>query len=144
MPIDDRELAAIAFLAMRVRKTTHGAGPWDELGLVANLRKLQDRNLHMTIEHVLRHAADPKAKNPGVLLGAFTPEAPKPGPARAPKKAEECPKHPGSFKGVCSGCRADAIAGSDSPRPVPRRERASDPKASAKACRDAMQEAMNR
>jgi hypothetical protein len=140
MTIDDRELQAIAFLALRVRRATNGAGAWDEPGLIANLRKIQNRNLHMTIEHVLRHAADPSAKTPGVILGSFTPDAPKPGPARPPKKAEECPKHPGSFKGTCSGCRADELAGDDSP-PLVRRSMHSD--AGAKAARDALNAALN-
>lgn len=106
MPIDDQELRAIQFLAERVRKATSGAKPWDSAGLAANLRKLAGRNLHMTIEHVLRHAADPAAKTPGVLAGSFTPEAPTPEQFRPPKAHEAC--------GVCNGFRGScpcAVAG---------------------------------
>jgi hypothetical protein len=122
MSIDDQELRALAFLALRVRKATNGAGPWDEPGLMANLRKLQTRNLHLTIEHVLRHAADPAAKSPGVLLGSFTPEAPKAGGGHwmPPKRDEECPKHPGKHRDSCGGCVADELAVEyDEPAPTP-------------------------
>lgn len=89
--MNDQELRAVAFLALRVREQTSGAGKWDEAGLMSNLRKLQNRNLHMTVEHVLRHAADPAAKTPGVLAGAFTPPAPSGHqPWRPPKKDEAC------------------------------------------------------
>lgn len=109
MPIQDDELRAIAFLAQRIRRSTPGAGPWDEHGLMSNLRKLQNRNLHMTTEHVLRHAADPKAKSPGVLLAGFTPAAPSnAGTPHPPKKVDECREHPGQFAGNCATCLTDA------------------------------------
>lgn len=90
--IDDQALRALCFLALRVRRDTHGAGPWDEAGLMANLRKIANRNLHLTIEHVLRHAADPNAKSPGVILGSYTPAAPDPKaqPFTPPKRHEAC------------------------------------------------------
>lgn len=94
MSIDDQELRAIQFLAERIRKNTPGAGLWDSAGFAANLRKLAGRNLHMTVEHVIRHAADPNAKTPGVLLGAYTPEAPssagKPHPPKAKDQCRRC------------------------------------------------------
>lgn len=111
MSIDDQELRAIHFLALRVRKVTAGAGPWDADGLMSNLRKIADRNLHMTIEHVLRHAADPNAKTPGVLAGSYTPVAPTPTRRTSPpKRAEECRTHIGQYADNCGGCNADRLA----------------------------------
>lgn len=107
--MDDQELRAIAFLAMRVRRATTGAGPWDEDGLMTNLRKIQNRNLHMSIEHVMRHAADPKAKTPGVIQGSHTPTAPvEDNRARAPKKHEQCDRC-GGWKNNCA-CQHESRA----------------------------------
>lgn len=105
MPIQDDELRAIHFLATRIRRATAGAGPWDEHGLMVNLRKVQNRNLHMTTESVLRHAADPKAKSPGVIVAAFTPPPPSnEGTPHPPKKADECRLHPGQYASTCATC----------------------------------------
>lgn len=107
--IDDQELRAIQFLAERVRKATNGAAPWDSAGLAANLRKLATRNLHMTIEHVLRHAADPDAKTPGVLLGAYTPAAPTSGGRpQPPRKHEQCTRCGGMLPDCA--CRREHLA----------------------------------
>lgn len=108
MPLDDQELRALAFLALRVRKATFGCGPWDEAGLMANLRKVANRNLHMTIEHVLRHAADPNAKSPGVLAGSYTPPAPKAERFRPLKASEQC-RRCGGQRGAC-GCQLEDLA----------------------------------
>ncbi len=139
MPCDDQELRAIAFLAMRVRRSTYGAGPWDEAGLMTNLRKIADRNLHMTVEHVLRHAADPKAKSPGVIVGHWTPEAPKDEPKRVgpPKRDQECPHHPGQYADNCGGCQADQRADDEHASP-PRPREPVDPTAPAAAIRAAL------
>jgi hypothetical protein len=118
MSIDDQELRALAFLALRVRRATPGAGPWDENGLMANLRKIANRNLHMTIEHVLRHAADPKAKTPGVIQGSHTPAAPVADKrAHPPKRHEACPRC-GGFKGNCA-CQHESRAWDDDERTEP-------------------------
>lgn len=117
MSIDEQELRAIAYLAIRVRKATFGCAPWDELGLMANLRKIQNRNLHLTIEHVMRHAADPNAKSPGVLAGSFTPEAPKAERYTPPKKHQECKIHPGQWASSCGGCRSTELAGDGPDKP---------------------------
>lgn len=98
--MDDQEMRALTFLAMRVRKATHGAGPWDEVGVMANLRKVQAQSLAHTIEAVIRHAADPKVKSPGVIASPFTPKklpdvAPR-GPF-PPKRNEECSQHVGQL-----------------------------------------------
>lgn len=37
-----------------------------------------------------------------------------------PKRTEDCPSHPGGFKGNCRGCRADQLAGDKSPQPAPK------------------------
>lgn len=125
MAVDDQELRAIAFLAQRIRRSTSGAGPWDDEGLISNLRKIQNRNLHHVIEHVIRHAADPKAKNPGVLAGSFTPGPPemKPGRAEPPRREDECQMHPGQWANNCGGCRADELAALDEGESAPSRRR---------------------
>lgn len=130
--IDDQELRAIQFLAERVRKATSGAGPWDSHGLTANLRKLAGRNLHLTIEHVLRHAADPKAKNPGVLLGSYTPEAPtSAGHPHPPRREEACPIC-GGHLGACPCQRAPRAYDEDT-APSTQRPRPADPATKAAA-----------
>lgn len=115
MPIDDQELRAIAFLALRVRRATPGAGPWDEDGLITNLRKIANRNLHLTIEHVLRHAADSAAKSPGVLVGRFTPEAPKTERAHPPKRNEQCPRCGGRLPDCACTLEDRAVEYDDEP-----------------------------
>lgn len=139
MSIDEQELRALAFLALRVRKATHGCAPWDEPGLMANLRKIQNRNLHMTIEHVLRHAADPNAKSPGVIVGSFTPEAPKAARFTPPKRHEECKIHAGQWANACGGCRSEALVG-DTPQPARSPKVAGGVRATSdfKAARDAL------
>ena len=109
MSADDQELRALAFLALRIRRATNGAGPWDEDGLMTNLRKIQNRNLHMLVEHTIRHAADPAAKTPGVLAGSFTPPAPKAESRtwKPPKKSEECTRHPGQWPTACGPCATE-------------------------------------
>lgn len=110
--VDDQELRAIQFLGERIRKATHGCGVWDEPGFTANLNKLRHWNLHLLAEHVIRHAADPKAKTPGVLLGSFTPSAPTGGSRPAPLKAAEQCKRCGGRKGTCA-CTREHLAASD-------------------------------
>lgn len=137
MSIDDQELRALHFLALRVRRATSGAGPWDADGLMTNLRKIADRNLHLTVEHVLRHAADPNAKTPGVIVGSFTPEAPKATPKlHPPKKADECRHHPGQYPPpYCGPCATEGRAwGDDQATPTSPADR----EASLAACREAL------
>lgn len=118
--IDDQELRAIQFLAERVRKATSGAAPWDSAGLAANLRKLANRNLHMTVEHVLRHAADPEAKTPGVLAGSYTPPAPtsggRPGPLRREEQCPRCGERKGDYC-ACSREYMEAAYADEEPLP---------------------------
>lgn len=115
MPIDDQELRAIAFLALRVRRATPGAGPWDEDGLIANLRKIANRNLHLTIEHVLRHAADPNAKSPGVLAGRFTPAAPASERPYPPRRADQCRRCGGRLPACACTLEGRAVEDDDEP-----------------------------
>ena len=130
MPIADDELRAIQFLADRVRRATPGATPWDAVGLAANLRKLAGRNLHMTIEHVIRHAADPAAKTPGVLASGFTPAAPTDGGRFHPPSAADACRTCG---GWCprGNCLRDQLGPDDDPNP--RADHTTDPRALAHA-----------
>lgn len=138
--IDDQELRAIQFLAERVRKATSGAAPWDSAGLAANLRKLADRNLHMTIEHVLRHAADPAAKTPGVLAGAYTPPAPtSAGRPHPPRKHEQCTRCGGMLPD-CACKREHLAATYDDETPAERMDREAAMAAARAALRGAASE----
>jgi hypothetical protein len=65
MNINEQELRAIAFLAARCRP--HGAHPWDEPGIVANLRKVAHLNLAEVAIATIRAAATRQAENPGVI-----------------------------------------------------------------------------
>ncbi len=143
--MDDQEMRAIAFLAMRVRKATHGAGPWDEPGVMTNLRKVQQQGLAHTIENVIRHAADPKVKSPGVIASSFKPaKLPEPQPRGSfpPKRSEECSEHVGELPPPF--CKIHAVgevrAWHDlevDPEPLP----AADPSAAAAAIRDQIRKA---
>jgi len=111
----EQDARAIAYLAGRLRDETHGAAKWDQPGIWAIVSGLIGRNLAVTIEQVTRHAADPEAKTPGAILRPFTPEAPGRQPARPPKRADECPHHPGQWSGSCGGCAVDAATGTPKP-----------------------------
>jgi hypothetical protein len=65
MTINEQELRAIAFVAARCRP--HGAHPWDEPGIVANLRKVAHLNLAEVAIATIRAAANRQAENPGVI-----------------------------------------------------------------------------
>ena len=119
--LNDRDATALVYLAMRVRAETYGAGPWDEHGTAAVVAKLKGRSLALTAEHVTRHATDPKAKTPGVLLGAYTPSAPPADTSRRyPRPDEACPTC-GGWRGNCA-CKATegrAIENDDPPDLLP-------------------------
>jgi hypothetical protein len=110
MPLDDRDTGWLTFAALRIRQETRGAGPWDEHGTASIIGRLKGRNLLITIEHVIRHAADPKAKTPGVLLGAYTPPAPVAETTirRGLRRDEQCERC-GGRKGDC-GCTREHLA----------------------------------
>lgn len=141
MPTNDRDVQALTYLALRVRAETHGAGPWDEHGTAANIAKLKGRNLALTAESIVRHAADPKAKSPGVLLGAYTPAAlpADTGKRGNPKAGQDCPRHPGYWADTCasSGLCAAPAPYDDAP-PPPAAWQPGDTAAGAKAARDAI------
>jgi hypothetical protein len=119
--INDQDARALTYLAMRVRAETYGAGPWDEHGTAATIANLKGRSLAMTTEHIIRHASDPKAKTPGVLLGAFTPSKAAEVDRRhvAPKRDEACDLC-GGWKNACPCSRVEAFG--DKPE-VPRMSR---------------------
>lgn len=103
--LNDRDAAALTYLAMRIRAETYGAGAWDEPGTASMIAKLRGRSLALTTEHIIRNAADLKAKTPGVLLGAYTPSAPPADTSRRHPRPEEACKTCGGWDGHCP-CRA--------------------------------------
>lgn len=126
MPTNDQDIRALKYLAMRLRKETYGAGPWDEHGThIVFADYLTRMNLGVAMDLVLRHAQDPDAKTPAAIKRKFAPEPPKPDHRwMPPKRDEECPAHPGQRATACGGCRADELAGDTTDRP---REAADEP-----------------
>lgn len=86
-PADAR---ALAWLAKRVRQETSGCAPWDEPGIMAELRRCEGHSVAVTVERVIRHAADPTAQTPGAIRRPFLPEVPTSGPPRPPRAGEHC------------------------------------------------------
>lgn len=121
MPTTKRDLQALAYLAKRLRDDTPGAREWQDAGLWPVLAKLEGHQLHLTIERVIRHAADPDARTPAAIERPFTPDAPT-SPVRFPAKAggDECRRHPGEHAVGCRSCAADQKAGEDRPTVINR------------------------
>ena len=91
MPTTDQDARALTYLARRLRDETHGANRWDDAGTYAVIAGLVGQNLAVTIERVIRHAADPDAKTPGAIRRPFTPPGPDmTGPPTPPKAHEAC------------------------------------------------------
>lgn len=90
MSVEKRDVPSLTHLAMRIRQETRGAGPWDEPGTAKIIAELVGRNLHITTEHIIRNAADPKAKNPGVLRGGYTPPPPPGEKVRPLRREDQC------------------------------------------------------
>lgn len=110
--VTERDLTAIVYLVGRLRQETHGANTWDELGIAAKVRELVGQNLEITLERVLRHAADPEAKTPGAIHRGFLPPAASektPTKRGNPKAGEDCPQHPGQWPDNCAGCRTEPV-----------------------------------
>lgn len=117
--LNDQDARALTYLAMRIRQETYGAGPWDEDGTYANIRKLTGRSLALTAESIISHAADVNARTPGVLAGPFKgtkPSEREPEKFRPPKADEAC--------AICGGwcppgdCARDRfLADHEAPKP---------------------------
>lgn len=76
MAVNERDVQALTYLAKRIRQDTIGAGKWDEAGIAAKLSELIGQNLAITVERVVRHAADTEARTPGAILRPFNPPPP--------------------------------------------------------------------
>ena len=114
--LTDQDARALTYLAGRLRAETPGAGRWDDAGTYAVIAGLVGQNLAVTIERVVRHAADKDAKTPGAIKRPFVPAAPESG-TRYPAKADDsCPLHAGEWAHSCRSCAADRLAG-DAPAP---------------------------
>lgn len=108
MSINKDQARMLTALAVACRPT--GAPRWDEEGVFRNIGKINTWSLPMLIEHVIRHAADPKAKTPGVIGSSHTPAElgmPTPGPIR---RGEECRAHVGERAESCTWCVRDVRA----------------------------------
>ena len=120
MTTTKRDLQALAYLAKRLREDTPGAREWQDPGLWPVLAKLEGHNLHLTIERIIRHAADPDARTPAAIERPFVPDAPSPGVRYPAKPEEECRRHPGEHATACRSCSADKKAGEDRPTVINR------------------------
>lgn len=110
--LDDRQVQALAFLASTTRP--RGATRWDAPGLVAFIRKLLDRGLSAQeiVDRTMRHAWDPHAKTPGVLLSPAHTEPDKGNPVIYPaRRGEDCKLHAGERREHCRACAADRLVG---------------------------------
>ena len=110
MSIDEQQMRAIAFLAARCRPT--GSKPWDEAGIVANLRKVAHLDAAEVVIATIRAAANRQAESPGVIphLGGehWREKVTEKGRAVPPKRDEQC-RRCGSFKGNCA-CQQESRA----------------------------------
>jgi hypothetical protein len=140
--LNDRDAQALTYLALRIRAETHGAGAWDKHGTAAKIAQLKGRSLAMTAQDIIGHAADAKARTPGVLLGAFKPkpvEAPESTKRGNPKPGQDCPRHPGYWADTCdtAGPCAAPKPYDDAPPPPPSWD-PGNATAGAKAAREAI------
>lgn len=120
MPVEAADIPQFVGLADRLRRETYGCKVWDKQGTdVIFARELVGMNFRTAIELVLAHSCDPDAKTPAAIKRPFTPTNSTPtkrtGP---PKKAEECPDHPGQYADNCGGCNADALVSDEDIEPL--------------------------
>lgn len=92
---------------------------WDRAGVMAALAKAKHRNPFDLSMAALRATANPEVRSPGVIPldgQHWTERVAPPEPMRPPRRDEECSAHPGSWQGACNACRADQLAGDQTPR----------------------------
>jgi hypothetical protein len=118
MPVNDRDLQALHYLAKRIRSETMGAGEWHDAGISAVLGRMKGHNLALTIERVTRHAADPEARTPAAIERPFTPDPPGPQPARPPKPADACTHCGRERTGRCCDRPSERPAAADRATPT--------------------------
>lgn len=122
--VTDRDLAALTYLAGRLREETYGCGTWDQRGLEVKVAEFRNQNLAVTVEQILRHATDPEAKTPGALHRKFSPPTPS---ERGPMKRgnptvgdpDECKLHGGQWADNCAGCNTEGITAYHDREPDP-------------------------
>ena len=78
MSLTDQDARALIHLAKRLRQDTYGAGEWHQPGIEAEVLRLVGQDLAISIERVVRHAADPAARTPGAIRRPYTPGPPEP------------------------------------------------------------------
>lgn len=113
MSTNDRDLAALTYLAGRLRSETYGCGAWDQRGLEVKVAEFKGMQLAVVVEQILRHATDPEAKTPGALHRKFSPPTPSekaPTKRGNPHRDQECSHHPGQWPDNCAGCKTESIA----------------------------------
>jgi hypothetical protein len=98
MSINKDQARMLTALAVACRPV--GASRWDDEGVFRSIGKIQHWSLPIVIEHVIRHAADPKAKTPGVIGSSHTPAELGMPTATPPRKHEQC----GRCGGVLPDC----------------------------------------
>lgn len=110
MPVTKDDIPNLVGLALRTRKETPNAGPWDQHGTyVIFEREFVGQSWNIVLDRVLRHSSDPEAKNPAAIKRRFEPMRPeeraavvreedrKLGRRQSPRRSEECRTHPGEW-----------------------------------------------
>lgn len=113
--VTERDIPWLVYGAQRLREETYGCKIWDKQGTdVIFARELVGMNFQTAVELVVAHSVDPDAKTPAAIKRPFKPDTSaarkRSGP---PKRAEECPHHPGQYADNCGGCHADELADDD-------------------------------
>ena len=102
MTATDRDIHALAHIAVRLRQDTTGCGPWDLDGTTkVFLASLKGKHLATATELVLTHAQDPEARTPAAVTRPFTPTA-----IGTPVEPR-CLKHPSQYAATCGQCEAE-------------------------------------
>jgi hypothetical protein len=123
--VTNRDLAALTYLAGRLREETYGCGAWDQRGLEVKVAEFKNQNLAIVVEQILRHATDLEAKTPGALHRKFSPPMPserEPMKRGNPKVGDEgeCRQHPGQWADNCGGCATKKLPAYHEHEPLPR------------------------
>lgn len=110
MPVTAADIPQFVSLADRLRTETYGCKVWDKQGTdVIFARELVGMNFRTALELVLAHACDPTAKTPAAITRPFRPEPVVTKLPLAPKKDQECPKHPGWYADHCGACHTERL-----------------------------------
>lgn len=134
MSINKDQARMLTALAVACRPV--GAPRWDDEGVFRAIGRIQTWSLPIVIEHVIRHAADAKAKTPGVIGSSHTPAELGMPTSTPPRKAEQCLRCGGQLPDCA--CRREHLAATyDDDQETTRMDAAAARQAARDAIRDA-------